>query len=35
VKEARNGREALFVLAQYSQEIALVLSDAIVPERGG
>ena len=34
-REARNGREALAILAQYSQEIALVLSDAVMPEMGG
>jgi CheY-like chemotaxis protein len=35
VKEARNGREALTILAQHSHEIALVLSDAVMPQMGG
>jgi PAS domain S-box-containing protein len=33
--EARNGREALSVLAKHSHEIGLVLSDAVMPEMGG
>ncbi|MBK9054327.1 MAG: PAS domain S-box protein [Chloroflexi bacterium] len=33
--EARNGREALSVLAQHSDQIALVLSDAVMPQMGG
>lgn len=33
--EARNGREALSLLAQHGDEIALVLSDAVMPEMGG
>ena len=32
---ARNGREALSLLAQSSDQIALVLSDAVMPEMGG
>ncbi|MCA9934615.1 MAG: PAS domain S-box protein [Anaerolineales bacterium] len=35
VLEAGNGREALALLADHSNEIALVLSDAIMPEMGG
>lgn len=35
VREARNGREALAILAHHSHEIALVLSDAVMPEMGG
>lgn len=35
VREARNGREALAILAQNNHEIALVLSDAVMPEMGG
>ena len=35
VMEAGNGREALALLAQHSNEIDLVLSDAIMPEMGG
>lgn len=35
VREARNGREALGILAQNNHEIALVLSDAVMPEMGG
>jgi nitrogen-specific signal transduction histidine kinase/CheY-like chemotaxis protein len=33
--EARNGREALGVMARRGEEIALVLSDLIMPEMGG
>jgi DNA-binding NtrC family response regulator len=33
--EARNGREALSLLTQHSDQIALVLSDAVMPEMGG
>ncbi len=32
---APNGREALSLLAQYRDQIALVLSDAVMPEMGG
>jgi two-component system cell cycle sensor histidine kinase/response regulator CckA len=35
VMEASNGREALTLLALHSDEIDLVLSDAIMPEMGG
>lgn len=35
VKEASNGREALTILALHSDEIDLILSDAIMPEMGG
>jgi CheY-like chemotaxis protein len=33
--EARNGREALAIMARQGPEIALVLSDLIMPEMGG
>ncbi len=32
---AANGKEALDVLAQHEQEIALILSDVVMPEAGG
>lgn len=35
VREACNGCEALSVLARHGHEIALVLSDAVMPEMGG
>jgi two-component system, cell cycle sensor histidine kinase and response regulator CckA len=35
VMEAVNGREALTILAAKADEIALVLSDAVMPEMGG
>lgn len=35
VMEAVNGREALTILAAKTDEIALVLSDAVMPEMGG
>jgi two-component system, cell cycle sensor histidine kinase and response regulator CckA len=35
VVEAANGREALTILAAKADEIALVLSDAVMPEMGG
>jgi two-component system, cell cycle sensor histidine kinase and response regulator CckA len=35
VMEAVNGREALTILATKADEIALVLSDAVMPEMGG
>jgi CheY-like chemotaxis protein len=35
VTEAANGRQALEILEQRSDEIALVLSDAVMPEMGG
>jgi CheY-like chemotaxis protein len=35
VLEAANGREALDVLEQRASEIALVLSDLVMPEIGG
>lgn len=35
VIEARNGQEAMLLLMQHEQEIALVLSDAVMPGMGG
>jgi two-component system cell cycle sensor histidine kinase/response regulator CckA len=35
VLEAANGREALMMLEQHSEEIALILSDVVMPELGG
>jgi len=35
VLEASNGREALMLFEQYGDEVALVLSDLVMPEMGG
>jgi PAS domain S-box-containing protein len=35
VMEARNGQEGLVILEQHSAEIALVLSDVVMPKMGG
>jgi signal transduction histidine kinase len=35
VREAANGRKALVILEQHAAEIALVLSDLVMPEMGG